>query len=142
MSDIYERRDFSIPGPTGCNMCGGIISESLIQTLAIEGINLPPSVVERSIDSYVLHTDEGSVRIDTPLHEKRIASVHRGSGPKNAGGKKWESFDAYLLNLALAKGACLVRGKVEDVALVDGKPRLGINAATFRTYDLLAVAAV
>src|SRR3990170_2606668 len=35
--DIYEPRDFSLPGPTGCNMCGGIVSESLVQALAIEG---------------------------------------------------------------------------------------------------------
>ena len=31
--DIYEPRDFSKPGPAGCNMCGGIISESLVQIL-------------------------------------------------------------------------------------------------------------
>ena len=67
--DIYESRDFSVPGPTGCNMCGGIISESLVQTLATEGINLPSTVVERAIDSYVLHMDAGNVRIETPLHE-------------------------------------------------------------------------
>ncbi len=37
--DIYEPRDFSQPGPAGCNMCGGIISESLVQALAAEGQN-------------------------------------------------------------------------------------------------------
>ena len=36
--DIYEPRDFTIVGPPGCNMCGGIISESLVQMLATEGI--------------------------------------------------------------------------------------------------------
>jgi len=40
--DIYEPRDYSRSGPAGCNMCGGIISESLVQLLATEGINLPP----------------------------------------------------------------------------------------------------
>ena len=35
--DIYEPRDFTKPGPAGCNMCGGIVSESLVQALAIEG---------------------------------------------------------------------------------------------------------
>ena len=39
--DIYEPRDFSRQGPPGCNMCAGIISESLVQILAAEGINLP-----------------------------------------------------------------------------------------------------
>lgn len=37
--DIYEPRDFAKPGPAGCNMCGGIVSESLVQALAVEGIN-------------------------------------------------------------------------------------------------------
>lgn len=81
--DIYEPRDFTVSGPSGCNMCGGIISESLVQMLATEGIVLPPTIVQRGIDSYMLHTDIGSVRIDTPLHEKRIAAVHRGSGPRD-----------------------------------------------------------
>ena len=76
--DIYEWKDFASPGPKGCNMCGGIISETLVQNLTAEGINLPLSVVQRSLDSYFLHMDAGSVRIETPLHEKRIAAVHRG----------------------------------------------------------------
>src|SRR3990170_8039650 len=75
--DLYEPRDFTKPGPAGCNMCGGIVSESLVQALALEGINLPPTVVQRGIDSYVLHTEEDDVRIGTPLDEKRIAAVHR-----------------------------------------------------------------
>src|SRR3990172_3641388 len=53
--EIHEPRDFSVPGAPGCNMCGGIVSESLVQALAAEGINLPVTVVERGIDSYFLH---------------------------------------------------------------------------------------
>ncbi len=45
--DIYEPRDFSKEGPAGCNMCGGIISESLVQNLAAEGINLPMTVAKQ-----------------------------------------------------------------------------------------------
>ena len=63
--DVYEPRDFSRPAPHGCNMCGGIISETLVQNLAADGINLPSSVVQRGLDSYMLHTDVGKVRIDT-----------------------------------------------------------------------------
>ncbi|UCC49315.1 MAG: hypothetical protein JSV41_03815, partial [Gemmatimonadota bacterium] len=32
--DIYEPRDYTRPGPAGCNNCGGIVSESLVQLLA------------------------------------------------------------------------------------------------------------
>jgi flavin-dependent dehydrogenase len=81
--DIYEPRDFWARGPTGCNMCGGMVSESLVQNLALDGINLPDTVVQRGIDSYVLHTEGGSCRLDTPALEKRIAAVHRGGGPRN-----------------------------------------------------------
>jgi len=49
--DIYEPRFFTHRGPAGCNHCGGIISESLVQMLAAEGINLPPRVVQQGIDS-------------------------------------------------------------------------------------------
>ena len=62
--DIYEPRDFNKKGPTSCNMCGGIISETLVQMLATEGINLPGDVVQRGIEAYELHTDVGSVRIE------------------------------------------------------------------------------
>ncbi len=50
--DVYEAQDFSRPGPAGCNHCGGIVSESLVQVLSAEGINIPPTVVKRGIDSY------------------------------------------------------------------------------------------
>src|SRR5512138_2196917 len=48
--DIYEYRDFDAAAPAGCNMCGGIISESLVQLLAAEGIELPAGVIQRGID--------------------------------------------------------------------------------------------
>jgi flavin-dependent dehydrogenase len=138
--DIYDSRDFGIPGPTGCNMCGGIVSETLMQNLAVEGIVLPPTVIQRGIDSYVLHTDVGRVRIDTPLQEKRIGAVYRGSGPRDVKEIKWGSFDGYLQNLAVEKGAHLIRGRVVDVNLADGKPQVKTRDGTSQLYDLLAVA--
>src|SRR5512135_3476991 len=53
---IFEPKDFTKTGPAGCNRCGGIISELLLQTLAVEGINLPDNVVRKGINSYRLHT--------------------------------------------------------------------------------------
>lgn len=79
--DIFESRDFTSPGPSGCNMCGGIVSESLVQNLATEGISLPSTVIQRGIDSYVLHMDVGSVKIEPPLQEKRIGACAQGSRP-------------------------------------------------------------
>ena len=101
--DVYEPRDFCRPAPIGCNMCGGIVSEALVQHLATEGINLPETVIQRGIDSYVLHMDVGTVRIETPLNEKRIAAVHRGGGPRDVKVHKWERITEFKsLHLALS----------------------------------------
>jgi hypothetical protein len=138
--DVYEPRQFEVTGPRGCNMCGGIISESLVQHLAAEGINLPVSVIRRRIDSYVLHMDVGSVRIETPLHEKRIAAVHRGGGPTGHPDAECGSFDSYLLDLALERGARLHATRIDKTDWDDGRPRVTPAKGAQATYDLLAVA--
>ena len=138
--DLYEPKDYSVSGPKGCNKCGGIISESLVQMLAAEGIVLPPEVVQRGVDSYVLHTDVGSARIETPLNEKRIGAVHRGSGPRGATGFKWESFDKFLVELAVDRGARLIKEKAEKVSWDTGLPQIATRGGETFTYDLLVSA--
>jgi len=138
--DIFESRDFSKAGPPGCNMCGGIVSESLVQTLATEGINLPSTVIQRGIDSYVLHMDVGSVKIETPLQEKRIGAVHRGAGPRGNLETQWESFDGFLLKLAKDKGTNVVSGRVEEIRWENGRPTVKVRGGEPRLYDLLVVA--
>jgi flavin-dependent dehydrogenase len=139
--DIYEPKDFSRPGPAGCNHCGGVVHESLVQILAIEGINLPPTVVQRGIDSHVLHMGMGSVRIKTPLDEKRIGAMYRGAGPRGIKERKWGSLDGHLLSLAVNKGANVIRGRVAEVSWRDGRPQVKTRADPPQAYDLLAVAA-
>ena len=139
--DIYEPKDFSDRGPKGCNRCGGIISESLVQSLATEGINLPSSVVQRGIEAYVLHTDAGTVRIETPIGEKRIAAVHRGGGPLKGPESTWESFDGFLLDLALKKGAKLVNEAITDVEWLEAHPHVTSESIKQSRYDLVVVAA-
>ncbi len=138
--DIFEPRNFDSPGPKGCNMCGGIISESLVQMLAAEGINLPPTVVQRGIDSYILHMDIGSVHIKTPLQEKRIGAVHRGGGPRDVKVSSWRSFDGHLQKLAEEKGANTIGERVSDVAWADGRPQVRTRDGISNRYDLLVVA--
>jgi flavin-dependent dehydrogenase len=148
--DIYEPRDFSKPGPPGCNMCAGVVSESLVQTLAAEGINLPPTVVQRGIDSYVLHMDVGSVRIESLRHEKRIAAAFRGVGPRGLQEFKWDSLDNHLMALAVKKGAHQVRERVNEVEWVADpatrEPKrkwlqIKTQGGTPQRYELLAVTA-
>jgi len=147
--DIYEPRDFDVPGPLGCNMCGGVIYESLVQSLAVEGINLPPTVVQRGIEFNMLHLDVGNALIQTPRHEKRIATTFRGTGPRGLMEFKGHGLDGYLLQSAIDKGAHHIRARVNDVRWSTDAESLDQNnqlvevkgqGGTFQTYELLAVA--
>lgn len=138
--DVYEPRFFSHSGPAGCNHCGGIVSESLIQLLATEGINLPQTVVRRGIDSYVLHMDVGDVRIQTPRDEKRIAAVYRGGGPRESESAGIAGFDDYLLSLTSASGARVIRKMVREIGWHDDRPRVTSTDGSSAEYDLVAVA--
>lgn len=135
--DIYEPRDFTAPGPGGCNMCGGIVSEPLVQTLAVEGIRLPSSVVQRGIDSYVLHRGETTVEIATPLSEKRIAALHRGGGPRGIREIEYGGLDGYLLGLAQELGARVVTERARETGRgEDGRPWIKCKGEP-QSYDLV-----
>jgi flavin-dependent dehydrogenase len=142
--DIYEPRDFDTPGPIGCNMCGGVLYESLVQSLAVEGINLPGTVVQRGIDHNMLHLGVGSVCIRTPRHEKRIATTFRGIGPRGLMDFSREGLDSFLLKLAEKKGAHHIRGRVGEVGRLapsnqNERVRIKISGGRSETYDLIAV---
>ncbi|OQY96887.1 MAG: hypothetical protein B6D41_04635 [Chloroflexi bacterium UTCFX4] len=148
--DIYEPRDFSLVGPPGCNMCAGIVSESLVQNMATEGINFPTTVVQRGIDSYVLYMDVGTVKIDSSRREKRIGATYRGSGPRDVKEVKWDSLDRFLMNLALEKGAQHIRARITDVKwdadaettpLENRRLVLKTQNGKTETYDFVAVTA-
>lgn len=134
--DIYEAKSFLKAGPAGCNHCGGIVSESLVQALSAEGIVLPSDVIRRGIESYTLHLENGTTVIDTPFHEQRIASMFRGAGPLGSEDKTRKSFDGYLLELCQSKGAELIFEKVTDTKSFDD----GIEIKTknsVKKYDLV-----
>jgi len=139
--DIFESRDFSMPAPRGCNMCGGIVSESLVQMLALEGIKLPETLVQRGIDSYILHMDAGIVHIETPFHEMRIAAVYRGAGPRDIKVNKWGSFDAHLLKVTETSGAHVIHERVTGIKICEEGLQIITKTGASATYDLLAVAA-
>lgn len=138
--DLYEPRLFGHCGPAGCNHCGGIVSESLVQLLASEGVNLPDEVVQRGIDAYVLHTDVGSVRIRTPSEQKRIAGVFRGNGPRGSESSERIGFDHYLLKLAGSSGVHIIRSMVTGIAWNEDRPEVEQRDGTRTRYDLVALA--
>ena len=138
--DIYEPRSFCYRGPAGCNHCGGIVSESLVQRLATEGMRLPNDIVQRGIESYTLHMDVGDVEIATPLNEQRIAAVYRGNGPKNSEQSDTHSFDGYLLELAQQRGASVVPKMVTDVRRGDECMSIKCADGSSEDYDLAVIA--
>jgi flavin-dependent dehydrogenase len=138
--DIYEPRDFRLAGPAGCNHCGGVISESLVQLLATEGIAIPSTVIQRGIDAYDLHMDIGTVQIRTPLNEKRIAAIYRGHGPRNSPNGTHVGFDTHLLDLAVDRGARVVRKLVSRVRWTGDRPEVECPDGTRAVYDLVVVA--
>ena len=136
--DIYEPKDYTIFGPTGCNHCGGVISETLVQILAAEGINIPPEIIRRGINAYVLHMDAGSVRINTPTDEKRIVAMFRGAGPKGTTGTKWESFDGFLQKLTKKIGAHIIHDWVSKIEFnPEGLPIVKTRKGRKQSYDLV-----
>jgi flavin-dependent dehydrogenase len=138
--DIFEPRLFSHCGPAGCNHCGGVVSESLVQRLATEGIVLPDSVVQRGMESYTLHMDVGDVEIATPLMEKRIAAVYRGNGPRESEPLDTKSFDGYLLYLAQQKGAKVIPRLVTNVHRNGERMKVSCADQFSDDYDLAVLA--
>jgi flavin-dependent dehydrogenase len=134
---IYDPKDFTREGPGGCNRCGGVISELLVQTLALEGINLPDSVVQRGINSYKLYTRLGEAFISAPAHENRIATVYRGGGPKGTIGSGKKSFDKFLLELAVSEGAKHEPVKIDRIEYRNKRPLLYAKDKKISEPDLL-----
>jgi flavin-dependent dehydrogenase len=139
--DIYEAKDFTCAGPSGCNHCGGIVSESLIQMLSTEGIVLPANVIQKGIETYTLHLESGTTVIKTPLEEQRIAAVYRGFGPKGAHEDDQESFDNFLLQLCAKKGANIHIDKVTSLERTDDGINLSSRKGGEKKYDLVVGAA-
>jgi flavin-dependent dehydrogenase len=142
---IYENRSFSAEGPSSCNMCAGVISESLVQMLAIEGICLKPPIVQRAIDTYCFQTIDGDVFLNSPSKQKGIATVYRGGGPVSQATtdadkgpeSKRKSFDDFLLDCAEKEGAKIENVRIENIKLKNGRPVLFSKKGELPEVDLV-----
>lgn len=138
--DIYEPKDFKLKGSSGCNHCGGVVSESLVHMLSADGIILPPQVIRRGIETYTLHLEHGSTVIEAPKFEQRIVSMFRGSGPSTSDDFDIQSFDGFLLDLCTKKGAVVLHERVTD-ALSEPDGVTVITSGSKKKYDLAVGAA-
>lgn len=139
--DIYEAKDFTKIGAAGCNHCGGIVSESLVQELATDGIVIPADIIQRGISTYTMHTEKGSQVIHAPSDEKRIAAVFRGCGPKGCLDKNVKGFDNFLLGLCRKKGVRVIPEKVTRLERTEEGILVGSSKSEPSRYDLVVGAA-
>jgi flavin-dependent dehydrogenase len=119
---IFDAKDFLLKGPKGCNLCAGVISETLNQRLGNEGIHLPEQRIIHRVDGYCVHLDHRRLFL-TGEGDKTgsIATVFRGNGPRYSTFSGTISFDDFLLTLAQDYGASVVLQPVHDIEL-SGNP--------------------
>jgi flavin-dependent dehydrogenase len=135
---ILEPRDFSRPGPGGCNKCAGILSSSHLHNLNRYGLELPPDIIQCEINAYILHLQGKDLPLNRPDPNRRIVSVYRGGGPLQAGRALPRSFDDWLLGQARLNGADIRRERVRSVKR--GTRPVVITARDKMEPDLLVLA--
>lgn len=135
---IFERRDFSTPGPAGCNRCAGILSSRLLRGLESLGLHLPEEVVQASIHAYTVYLDGEPASVEQPDPTRGIVSVYRGGGPRLSQGGPVASFDRFLLDQAIESGAQVIPRFVREVSW-EGRPIIRITGKSFPA-DFLVMA--
>ena len=113
---IFEPRDFSRPGPGGCNRCAGILSSRLVRGLEEIDIILPEDVIQAEVKAYAIQLKGSTLRIDRPDPSRKILSIYRGAGPRVMRNKPIMSFDNTLLKEACERGAEHVKARVRRVS--------------------------
>jgi len=115
---VFDYRDFRKPGPAGCNMCAGVIPDSLVRNLALLDVHLPEHVIQRRIQGYHLHARGGTVDIPTPP-DTTVYATFRGPGPLGVYPAANQGFDWWLLSEAAKAGAVHLSKLVVDVRRPD-----------------------
>ncbi|OGO65409.1 MAG: hypothetical protein A2030_09445 [Chloroflexi bacterium RBG_19FT_COMBO_50_10] len=135
---IFEPRDFSRPGPSGCNRCAGVLSSRLWGNLSELGLSLPEDILQAELQHYTLHIDGENIHLDRPDPSRRIVSVYRGGGPRMTEGAPAASFDHFLLEQAINRGAIHIPNRVKEVSW-EGLPVIHTRLESYPA-DLLILA--
>ncbi|MFQ6042932.1 MAG: NAD(P)/FAD-dependent oxidoreductase [Candidatus Poribacteria bacterium] len=114
---IFDGKDFVKAGPAGCNMCAGVISETLVNKLEEEGIFLPEGLVQRKVQGYYLQTRTHAIRLSHPEGAEKITTVFRGNGPRFSTHNGNISFDDFLLQRTKAQGVLVIQEPVQKLVL-------------------------
>ncbi|HEX9190770.1 MAG TPA: hypothetical protein VF847_01650, partial [Candidatus Deferrimicrobiaceae bacterium] len=132
---LIDRKSFDCSGPSGCNMCAGAIGAGMIDKMADLGLVLDDQVVRRIAEGYEIHGRGVSVTVRNP-GRGAIYTVFRGSGPVTNAGKA-RSFDQYLLDAAMARGAEFIHDRVEEISRTGRGFRLAFSGGGERQFDFL-----
>jgi flavin-dependent dehydrogenase len=119
---IFDGKDFLQRGPRGCNLCAGVIAESLNEKLKEEGLFLPEERIINRVEGYCLHVDHKSLFLSCAENEKNtIATVFRGNGPRYSTFPEIISFDDFLLSWVQDRGAEVIPEPVWEIELSQNK---------------------
>lgn len=132
---LFDRKVFDCSGPSGCNMCAGAIGGEMVRKIEGLGLPLEERVIRRIADGYEIHGRDVSVTVVNP-ERGTIYTVFRGGGPvASLGGRK--SFDQFLLDATVARGAEFVHERVESVQRIPGGFSVGTAEGKPRNFDFL-----
>ncbi len=116
---IFEYRDFSQRGPSGCNMSAAVIAGSLHAKLINDGIDLPGDIIRQEIKGYYFQTKEYGIELYKPQSNENssILAVYRGNGPLYGTHKGNHSFDYCLLRHVIDQGVGVIHEPVQELEL-------------------------
>jgi flavin-dependent dehydrogenase len=133
---LIDRKAFGRHGPSGCNMCAGAIGTAMVGKLERMELPIDPDVIRRIADGYEIHGKRSTVAV---RNEERggIYTVFRGGGPTAPAGRT-KSFDQFLLDAALARGAAFVHRRVEGVERIPRGYRVRLSGDETQDFDFLS----
>ncbi|MGR3294447.1 MAG: NAD(P)/FAD-dependent oxidoreductase [Candidatus Scalindua sp.] len=116
---IFNGKDFSQKGPSGCNMSAAVIAGTLHAKLTRDGIILPESIIRQEIKGYYFHTAEYGIELYKPdqINKSSIMAVYRGNGPLYSTHTGIYSFDDFLLKHVIKQGVSVITEPVLDLRL-------------------------
>ena len=115
---IFDGKDFLQRGPRGCNLCAGVIAESLNEKLKEEGIFLPEERIINRVEGYCLHVNNNDLLLSCAENDKNsIATIFRGNGPRYSTFPEIISFDDFLLSWVQERGTKVIPQPVWKIKL-------------------------
>jgi flavin-dependent dehydrogenase len=114
---LFDAKNFLCQGPSGCNMCAGVVSESLVAKMKKINIVLPAEKVQRTIGGFYYQSRAGGFLLNQVDGKKNIITIFRGNGPRYCTNDTNISFDDFLLDQVKGQGANVISKPVTKIIL-------------------------